>query len=247
LDHAGAVVGPLLASAILAAGGELRLAFALAAIPGILSVLVLLLAVEERADAAPPVPAAAGPRASLGRPVRLYLGVLVLFTLGNSSDAFLLLRAQEAGLALAALPLLWTFHHVVKAAAGTHGGALSDRIGRRRAIALGWLVYALAYAGLARATAAWEIWVLFGVYGLHAALTEGAEKALLADLAPSGAQGAAFGAYHAVTGAALLPASRATGWLWQTFGSGVALGAGAGLALLAGLLLVALVPEAPRA
>lgn len=243
MDHGGAMVGPLLAAGALALTGDLRLTFALAALPGIVAVLALVVGVREPPPAAAQTDTRAAVPPPLGRPIRAYLAVLAVFTLGNSTDAFLLLRAQETGLSLAALPLLWAWHHAVKAAASTHGGALSDRIGRRRTILLGWLVYALTYAGFGAAGAPWQIWALFGVYGLYYALTEGAEKALLADLAPAAARGTAFGAYHALTGAALLPASLLTGWLWQSFGAAAALGLGAALAAVAAAGLWLLVPE----
>src|SRR5258708_24025781 len=110
------------------------------------------------------------------RPFHLYLGVLAVFSLGNSSDAFLLLKAQEAGVGLVLIPLLWTFHHVVKAAASTHGGMLADRRGRKGAILAGWLVYALAYAGFASAASAGGILLPFRLHGLVPALTEGPER-----------------------------------------------------------------------
>jgi MFS family permease len=223
-------------------GCELRLVFALAAVPAALSVLVLVLGVREAGrQAGPPRPP--GPGASPWTPqFRRYLATIALFTLGNSSDAFLLLRAQEAGVALAAIPLLWTFHHAVKALASTHGGGLSDRLGRKALIVAGWVVYAAAYAGLALAREAWQVWVLFGVYGLFHALTEGAERALVADLAPPEARGRAFGAFHAVTGVLLLPASLLAGALWQEWGAPAALLTGAGLALAAATALAAGVP-----
>jgi MFS family permease len=172
--------------------------------------------------------------------------VLAIFTLGNSSDAFLILRAQEAGIALALVPVVWSLHHLVKAAASTSGGALSDRIGRRRTIVLGWGVYALAYAGFALARSAWAVTALFAFYGLFHALSEGAERALVADLAGDRTRGRAFGLFHAVTGAVLLPASVLTGVLWQRFGAPVALALGAALAALAAIGMLAFVPE-PRA
>jgi MFS family permease len=252
MDHAGAGVGPLLASAVLLARDDVRLVFALAALPAIASVLVLVFAVKDApARTAPPAappplsaraPEAAAPRPGLGR----LFAVLGLFTLGNSSDAFLLLRAQQAGVALALVPLLWTAHHVVKSGASMAGGALSDRMGRRVTIAAGWVLYAGAYAGLGLATRAWQVWALFGVYGLHHALTEGPERALVADLAAGEARGRAFGLYHAVTGALLLPASLLTGALWQHYSPAVALLAGAAFALTAAVALLVLVPEPAR-
>ena len=238
MDHTGAVAGPLIASALLLWRQDLRLVFALAAVPALASVVVLVLGVREPARVLPARPAAAG-RIPLPRSLRRYLFVLAVFTLGNSSDAFLLLRAQQAGVALPWIPLLWAALHVVKSAASTWGGSLSDRIGRRSAIAAGWVLFAIAYGGLAVATRAWQVCVLFAVYGLFAALTEGPERAMVADLAPSSGRGAAFGAFHAVTGVMLLPASLLTGALWQGFGPAIALGTGAALALAAAVLLMA--------
>jgi MFS family permease len=247
MDNAGAVVGPLLASAALLFTRDLRVVFGLAALPAGLAMATLVFVVREEARSAaqPPVPAGEGGGGSdpPRRPLRSYLLVLAVFTLGHSSDAFLLLRAQEAGVALTVIPLLWSFHHLVKAAAGTAGGALSDRVGRRRAILAGWVVYALAYAGFAVARSPLQVFGLFAVYGLFHALTEGPERALVADLAGRAERGRAFGLYHAVTGAMLLPASLLTGLLWQAHGAAAALGAGALLAGLAALGMWRLVPE----
>jgi MFS family permease len=248
MDHAGAVVGPLIASAILLVRQDVRLVFALAAVPALASVVVLVLGVHD-------APAVSAPAAGLPRApgsggatpgLRRLLGVIGLFTLGNSSDAFLLLRAQEAGVALPLVPLLWTAHHVVKSAASTAGGALSDRIGRRATIASGWVAYALAYAGLGLATRAWQVWALFAVYGLHHALTEGPERALVAEMASGEARGRAFGLYHAITGALLLPASLLTGALWQAVSPAAALLTGAALALAASVAMLAVVREPAR-
>lgn len=242
MDHAGAFGGPLLASAALAMGAELRVVIALAAIPGVLSLAVLVFGVRETTT--PSVPLATGDEGPTTSAFRRYLAVLALFTLGNSSDAFLLLRAQQTGIGLTALPLLWAFHHAVKALTSTWGGALSDRLGRRRAIAAGWGVYALSYLGFAWAGSPLHAWLLFALYGLFHALTEGPERALVADLAAR-ARGRAFGLYHAITGVMLLPASLLTGAIWQAWGAPVALGAGAALAGLAAAALLALVPERP--
>jgi MFS family permease len=242
MDHAGAMIGPLLASAVLLVRPDLRLVFALAAVPAVASVCVLVFGVREAGVvAAPPPPPRTALPVSAG--LRRLLAVVGLFTLGNSSDAFLLLRAQEAGVTLPLLPLLWTAHHAVKSATSTAGGTLSDRVGRRPAIVAGWTLYAAAYAGFALATRAWHIWALFAVYGLHHALSEGPERALLADLARGEERGRAFGLYHGVTGALLLPASLITGALWQRASPAAALLTGAALALLAAMALIVMVPE----
>jgi MFS family permease len=247
MDHLGAVVGPLLAFALLpVAGGSYRMIFWLASLPAALCLLVLVVAVRE-------VPAQ-------GQPARLpiltlrpydrrfkgFLLIVTLFTLGNSSDAFLLLRARDVGVAEAVLPLVWAALHVVKSSTSIGGGILSDRMGRRDIIAAGWLVYALVYAGFALATSAWQIWALFLVYGLYFGLTEGVEKALVADLVPPESRASAFGVYHTAIGIVALPASLLTGWLWQAFGVGVAFSVGAFLAGGAAALLVGFLSEPMR-
>jgi MFS family permease len=238
------MAGPLLASAVLLFTSNLRVVFAAAAVPAVLAVVVLVFGVREEgplAHAASPL--AADADAPLGSGFRRYLVVLAVFTLGNSSDAFLLLRAQETGLTLALVPLLWAWHHLVKAGTSTWGGSLSDRLGRKKVILLGWTLYGLSYAGFAVARAPLQIVGLFAVYGLFHALTEGPERALVADLAGPSARGRAFGLFHAVSGAALLPASLLTGLLWQRYGAATALGVGAALAATAAAGLHLAVPE----
>lgn len=247
-DNAGAVIGPLLAAALLLVFHErLRIVFLLAAVPGLLTVLVLLTRVREVRPgdvAADDVPASAGTgTASLLRgPFLRYLAVLAVFTLGNATDAFLLLRASSLGVAAAAIPLLWGVHNVSKMAWNVPGGALADRFGPRRAIIAGWSVYALAYAGFAFASREWHVWALFAVYGLFYGLTEAPEKALVTALAPGPRRGSAFGAYHGTIGLAALPASLLFGLLWAAFGPAAAFLTGAGLALAASLLLAVAVP-----
>jgi MFS family permease len=247
MDHAGAVAGPLLASAVLLFTPDLRTVFALAAVPAALAMAALVFGVREEAPRRCFVDPEGREEGRVGPGLRPYLCVLAIFTLGNSSDAFLLLRAQEAGVALPAIPLLWSFHHMVKTAASTHAGSLSDRVGRRKAIAAGWTVYALAYVGFAQARTATPVFLLFAVYALFHALTEGPERALVAELAGPGARGRAFGRYHAVTGAMLLPASLLTGFLWQRFSPEAALGTGAALAAAAATGLLIIVPEGRHA
>ncbi len=281
-DHAGAVIGPLVATGILLlAGGEhgaapaagpLRLAFAISAIPALIGVAVIILRVrEEPADRAPASRASAGSPAGsaavppgsqqrpqgtvphlsfdvlrrLGGPFHRFMAVLVLFTLGNATDAFILLRAQQLGVALALIPILWAVFHVSKMSWSVPGGMMADRLGPRPAIAVGWVVYAVAYAGFAFAFTEWQIWALFLFYGLFYGLTEAPEKALVARYAPAADRGFAFGAYHSSIGIAALPASVLFGLLWQRFGPETAFLVGGGLALAAAVLLVALVPDSP--
>jgi MFS family permease len=236
MDHTGAVIGPLLASAFLLWRDDLRLLFACASVPAVVCVVVALWGIVE-SPRPTMTPSGAGRTAAVPVAFSRYLAVLALFALGNSSDAFLLLRAREAGVALVFVPLLWTAHHFVKAVASTPLGALSDRVGQRVTIVAGWVLYALTYAGFACATQALHVWLLFGLYGLYFALSEGPERALVAVLAGPEARGRAFGLYHAVTGAMLLPSSVLTGMLWQRFGASTALGTGAVLAAAAAGLL----------
>ena len=259
MDHAGAVVGPLIAFALLhGAGVSLRTVFWLASIPAALSVLVLLFGVREvpraggaaaaaaggpppasniAGDAAPPI-VLAPPRVADAReplPPRFWalLGVLLVFTLGNSTDAFLLLRATQLGVPAALLPILWAVLHVVKSASSTPGGALSDRLGRRPLLVAGWMAYAAVYFGFARATEPWHAWALFALYGVHFGLTEGTEKALVADLVGPSRRGTAFGWYNLTLGLAALPASALFGIVWTRSGAPAAFTMGAGLALAA--------------
>jgi MFS family permease len=163
------------------------------------------------------------------------LAVILVFTLGNSTDAFLLLRAQQLGVPIAFAPILWAFLHVVKSLSSTPGGALSDRIGRKPLLVAGWLLYALVYFAFGRATEHWHAWALFGVYGVFFGLTEGTERALVTDLVPSARRGTAFGWYNLTIGLGALPASILFGALWDIRGSRVAFDFGASLALAAAL------------
>ena len=243
-DHLGAVIGPLVAFVLLQfLGLSLRTVFLLAAIPAALAVAVLVLAVREQATRR----SASG---SLGLKARdglsttfwKYLAVLLVFSLGNASDAFLLLRASALGVAAAHIPLLWAAHHVVKALANVRGGALSDRVGRRPLIIAGWAVYAVVYLAFAQASAAWHAWALFLGYGLYFGLTEGVEKAFVADLVPDRLRGTAFGWFNFTLGLAAFPASLIFGALWDVRGAATAFGVAASLAAAASLLLLIAVP-----
>jgi MFS family permease len=241
MDHAGAVGGGLVAFFLIA---QLRLdipwAIAAAAVPGILAVLTIAFFVHDRPDRAEARLAAEAAPVSpaLGRPFRLYLVAAVLFALANSSDAFLLLRAKELGLAVLYAPLAWALLHVVKTATSYAGGKLSDRVGRRPLLLGGWFLYAAVYAGFAGASGAWAAWVLFAAYGLFFGLTESVAKAYVADLVPKGARGRAYGLLGMAEGLLLIPTSLATGWLWDSTGSGrIPLLVNAGFALAAALWL----------
>jgi MFS family permease len=169
--------------------------------------------------------------------LKVAIAIFVVFTLASATDAFLLLRARDLGIALWQLPLLWAMFNGLKAAAGVPGGILADRLGRVRAILAGWVVYAVAYFGFALASRPEHVWGLFAFYSVFFALTEGAERALVADLAPPALRGRAFGAFHASVGLAALPASVLFGVLWKAFSPGVAFFAGAALAVIAAVAL----------
>ena len=241
MDNAGALVGPILAALILKFWiHDERTVFLLAFVPGIAAVWLLVARVPE----ARPAPEAAAPtqptaeEESLPSGFWVAIGIFVLFTLANSTDAFLLLRARQAGVALWQLPLLWAFFNGAKAAVGVPGGALADRIGRLPALALGWLIYTAAYVGFAFVAAPAAVWALFGFYALFYALTEGAQRALVADLVPRALAGRAFGFFHAGVGIAALPASLLFGIGWKVFGPRNVFLIGAALALVATALLL---------
>ncbi|MGA7678276.1 MAG: MFS transporter [Dehalococcoidia bacterium] len=174
---------------------------------------------------------------------KLFLGIMFLFTLGNSSDAFLILRAQNLGNSVIYILLMLILFNVVYAAVSIPAGVLSDKLGRRRIIVLGWLVYALTYLGFAVASTSWQIWLLFSLYGVYYGLAEGVARAFVADLVPEDRCGTAYGLFHGVVGITLLPASVIAGWLWQAVSPAAPFYFGAGLAFLAMIGLFALVRE----
>lgn len=239
MDHLGAALGPLLATGLLAAGVSLRATFVVASLFGLMAPIVLFYRLKEQE----PVPDRSGPLdtrergGALRRGFVPYLGVCVLFALGNSSDAFLLVRAREVGWEAKWLPMLWLFHHLVKSAAALPGGALSDRHSRAVVVAGGWAAYAVTYVGFGFATKQWQILVLFLAYALYHGLAEGAERAIIADLSERGARGRAFGLYHGLVGVAALPAGLLTGLMWDRWGARVALGTNAACAALAAAVL----------
>jgi MFS family permease len=252
MDHAGAVVGPLVAAAVLAVWPDrIRTLFALTLVPGAIAV-GLVLWVPAGRDGAPRPTGLARPSAGaaswhdLPRGLYTILFVLFVFGLGNSTDAFLLLQLSERGMAAAWLPLLWAALHVVKAGSSAFGGRLSDRWGRRGVIGAGWLVYAAVYAGFAAAGSLASLVTLFLVYGLYFGLTEGVEKALVADIAPAGLAGTAFGLYNGAVGISALTSSLVFAGIWTLAGPAAAFAVGAGFAVLAVALLFVLVGPAPR-
>ena len=256
MDHLGAAIGPLLALGYLSwAAPEgssnaqlewaLRSLFGGALLPGLAVVALVAWGLRE-----PPRPAHDASRALSAEtspgshavpvdpalftpPFRRFLLSLGLFTLGNSSDAFLLVRAGEVGVPVAQLPLLWCVFHIAKTQGNLWAGRLVDRVGPRPLITLGWLLYLLVYLGFGWAQAPWQVWGLFLLYAGFYALTEPAEKTLVTQLTPAEVRGSAFGWFHGVIGLAALPASLLFGLLYDRLGPTAAFGMGAGLALVA--------------
>jgi MFS family permease len=234
-DNAGAVVGPLIAFGVLYEWhAPLRTVFWLTAIPGAIAVLVLWIFVRDVPHAA----ARAGGRpqmlrAHLSQRFWGYLAVVFVFTLGNSTDAFLLLRANQLGVPIALAPVLWALLNFIKSATGTYGGGLSDRIGRKPLIVGGWLLYAAVYLAFSLAHAAWQAWALFAVYGVFYGMTEGTEKALVVDIVPAQRKGTALGWYNLAIGIGALPASLIFGAIWDRAGAEAAFAFGAVVALVA--------------
>ncbi len=240
MDHAGALVGPLIAFLLLWKWDVgLRSIFFLAALPGILAVLTLALGVREpggrgRRENTITLKEASG----LGGGFYRYLAVIFLFTLGNASDAFILLKISESTGGLYSVPLLWGGFHLVKSAASLPAGAIADKMGKREVAAAGWIVYGATYVGFAHAASTWSFLFFLSTYALYYGLTEGVEKALVAELVPDGRLGVGFGLFHFALGAGALPASILFGYLWKSFGPQAAFYISAGLALLATFLLL---------
>ena len=249
MDNLGAVIGPALATVfLLAYPGRYRTLFALTIIPGAISVLLIFF-IPERAGK---TPVASGfsrtdsatdraPDKPLPSSFTRFMIILAIFALGNSTDAFLLLRLTEVAGSPKFVPLMWAGIHVVKSAVSFVGGSWSDRVGRRAVISTGWIIYAIVYAGFAFSSSLAALLTWFMIYGCYFGFAEGTEKALVADLAPASRRGTAFGIYNAVAGLGALTASIVFGVLWSLFGAPVAFGAGAALAFVAtALLFVAL-------
>jgi MFS family permease len=250
MDKIGAVVGLLVAAGILSSmpSGEGALTRAsyqalvlLSVIPGLLAVLILAVGVREPAAAAAPKEISGegllGWR-SLDNRFKGFLGILILFTLGNSSDAFLMLRAQTLGLSTTEIFLLVAGFNLVISLSSYPAGILADRLGRRKLIICGWLIYAAIYFGFGMAAAAWHVGALYILYGLYYGAFQGAASAWVADLVPSDRRGTAYGFFNGAIGVAVFPASLTAGLLWQWFSPAAPFFFGACLAALSSCLLL---------
>ncbi|HEY4303342.1 MAG TPA: MFS transporter [Gemmatimonadaceae bacterium] len=245
-DNAGALLGPLIAFALLRWFGlNLRTVFLLTVIPGAIAVAVAVLGVREVAHRGAPSGKKTELRGGMGGRFWAFLVIIFVFTLGNSTDAFLLLRAKDLGVPVALAPILWALLNAVKSVLNVPGGMLSDRIGRRPLLVAGWVVYGVIYFLFSRATQPWHAWALFAAYGVYFGLTEGAELALVADVVPAARRGAAYGWYYLAIGIGALPASIIFGALWDHYGQATAFLTGAVLAATAAVALFVMPPSTP--
>ncbi|PPK77275.1 MFS-type transporter involved in bile tolerance (Atg22 family) [Methylobacter tundripaludum] len=237
MDNAGAVVGPLLAAWLLVEHVPLKDVFLWASLGGVIAVILALSVKEPKRDADTPVQPFNWSLKALPAPFKRYLLVVALFTLGNASNMFLLLRAKDMGLPEYQVPLLWALVSLTAALFSAPLSAMSDKVGRVRLIIGGWMVYSVFYLLLGLNGQPSLVWPLFAFYGLFMAATEGAEKALVADMVPVEVLGTAYGWFNLTAGIMLLPASIIFGWLWQATSPLAAFGFSAACALFAALLL----------
>lgn len=254
-DHMGAVFGPIAAFILLSIFAadqqnptlrEYQQVFLFASVPVILGLIVIAFFVHEKPHAPAGDEMVSTPNLSLrgfDGNFKRFLVVIGLFTLSNSTDAFLLLRAGQSGISPVFLPLLWMALHLSKVISSLIGGDLSDRIGRRTLIISGWVIYAVVYAGFAYVTTAWQCWLLFIIYGIYFGLTEGVEKAFVADMVPEDKRGTAFGLYNLAFGITVFPASLLFGLAWDRFGATTAFLASACVSVAAIFLMLTIRTE----
>jgi MFS family permease len=257
MDTTGATLGLVIAAIIiyLLQGRGLNLELQtyqrlvlIGVIPAVLAVIVLLVFVHERkrkaeSSAVEKTAPVIKTEEKFDARFKLYLLVMGVFTLGNSSDFFIILRAQDLGTSVLYITMMLVLFNLTYALVSTPAGILSDRIGRRRVIIIGWFIYAAVYLGFALSNSLWLTWVLFAVYGVYYGVAEGAAKAFVADLVPASRRGTAFGYYNGVVGIALLPASVLAGLLWDKVSPSTPFYLGAGLAFIAMVGLITLVKE----
>ena len=248
-DHLGAVVGPAVGFLLLywiatdasnPTAREFQHVFLYASLPVILGLGVIVFFVREEKR---PVPAATNGTLKFSLRefdgnFKRFLVIISIFTLSNSTDAFLLLRAEQAGVVPAFLPLLWMVLHLSKVVSSLIFGHASDLIGRKKLIVAGWAIYALVYVGFAFVSSAWQAWALFIVYGTYFGLSEGVEKAMVADMVEEEKRGTAYGFYNLAFGITVFPASLLFGWIWNEYGSDKAFLISSGISVLAAAALL---------
>ncbi|MEO0128838.1 MAG: MFS transporter [candidate division WOR-3 bacterium] len=240
MDTMGAILGPLFAFLILSLSNQnYRLLFALAFIPGFIAVLFIIFGVKDIIPETQKLFKFSFK--DINPKLKTFFLVIILFTLGNSSDAFLILRAKELGLAVPLIPILWLVFNISYFLWSYPAGVISDRIGRKKTIVFGFLVYTITYSALALNNKVIFLWPIFIIYGLYYGFTEGNLRAFVADLTNPEHRGTVFGIYHTVVGITLLPANLIMGYVWQKYGFNIALFIGACLSFLSALLLIFLV------
>jgi MFS family permease len=241
MDAFGAAIGPLVAFGVLAmSSNNYRLVFLLSVIPGLLAVLLIIFFLKYK-EPVTPTKQAKLPKIGFGHLNKRFLWfslISTLFTIGNFSDAFLALRAQDAGMLPALVPVAFFTINLSSSIFSMPIGMLSDRIGRRPVLISGFIIFALIYLGFGMVTNVSWIWILFFMYGLYYAFTEGIQKAYIADIVPEGKRGTAMGTYNELTGIAALPASIIAGFLWQSYGPMVAFSTSSIIAILAAVLMI---------
>ena len=255
MDTSGAVIGLIIAAIIvyLIPGDKIHLErnayhwmILIAIIPAVLAVVILLTLVQERKKVAAAVKAGIAKPAAVtpfSNQFKLYMVILAVFTLGNSSDFFLILDAQHVQTPLLEVVLMLVLFNLTYALVSTPMGVVSDKLGRKRVISFGWLIYGLVYLGFALSSHIWQLWVLFAVYGIYYGICEGAAKAFVADMVTVERRGTAYGLYNGVVGLMALPASLIAGIMWDKISPAATFYFGAGLALLAMVGLMFLIKE----
>lgn len=246
MDRMGAFLGPLVAFAILPVlNNNLRLLFLLAFFPALIAICIIIFFLKDKPHIHDPSKQTKSfSLKHLSRDFKLFIFILAIFTLGNSSDAFLILRARDLGIKVVFIPILWLMYNFVSSVSSIPLGTFSDRIGRRKTTLLGFLVYAVVYLGFAFSNTQGLIWIFMGFYGIYYGLSEGVLRAYVADLIDDkSVLATAYGLYHTVVGLCAFPASLIMGILWQQFSATVAFGFGAGLSLIAAIALTLLVKK----
>jgi MFS family permease len=236
----GAVVGPALAFFLLGIlSNDYRKVFWLSMIPGIIAVLLIIFFITERKESVAPY----ADRPKLTRKhfdwkFKFFVIIAALFAIGNSSDVFLILRAQQVGVSTVMIPMVYLLFNLVYSLSSMPAGMAADKFGKKRVILLGFVLFAALYYGFAVAGSATAIWVLFGSYGLFMGLTEGIQKAFLATIIPQDFKATAFGVYNTVVGLAMLPASLIGGWLWDHISPSATFYFGATTAAVSAILFI---------
>jgi MFS family permease len=246
MDTIGAALGPLIAFAALPLlDNNFRLYFSFAVIPAVIGVAVLALFVKEKAKTVKNNDLKLSIK-PFSKDFKTFLLIVFIFTIGNSSDAFLILRAQNIGVAIGLIPLVYFVFNTVHAAASTPIGAISDRIGRKSVIIAGYLIFSLVYLGFALAKNPLTVWLLFAAYGLYYAFTEGIFRAYTADIVPENLRGMAYGFLNLALGIALLPASLFAGFLWDRVSPSAPFFFGSAVSLVSLILFIIFVPNDNR-